>query len=332
MSNSKPLLSVKDLCTYFYTAVGCVHAVDGVSIDLHREETFGLVGESGCGKSMTAYSILRLVPDPPGKIVSGEVIYKERNLLKLREKEMRHYRGGEIGMIFQEPMTCLNPVFTIGEQIKESFRLHTDLRGKKLEAAAADMLDRVGIGDARKQLKSYAHQLSGGMRQRVMIAMALAGNPKILLADEPTTALDVTVQAQILELIQKLKDSTGLSVLFITHSLGIISETAQRVAVMYAGQIVEEGNTKDIFEIPFHPYTRGLLKSIPDINEARKTRLDTIEGTVPDLTNLGVGCRFEGRCQYREKKCKIEPQILEIVDNNHKVRCCRYKDIMSNNR
>lgn len=301
-------MEVNGLQTFFFTRGGTVKAVDDVSFYLRKAETLGIVGESGCGKSITALSVMRLVPDPPGKTVAGSVKLDGRNLLELSDAEMRDVRGNEMSMIFQEPMTSLNPVFTIGHQISEALILHQDMDKSQALARSIEMLDLVKIPEAAQRVKEYPHQLSGGMRQRVMIAMALACNPKVLIADEPTTALDVTIQAQILDLIVQLQEKLGTAVILITHDLGVIAETAQRVVVMYAGKKVEEASVEDLFAQPLHPYTHGLLASVPHLDimkgeEAKVERLAEIPGIVPLLNNLPDGCTFAPRCKYADEKC-----------------------------
>jgi peptide/nickel transport system ATP-binding protein/oligopeptide transport system ATP-binding protein len=316
----KELLKVKNLKTYFFTHEGTVKAVDEVSFSVNQGKTLGLVGESGCGKSVTALSIMRLIPNPPGKIVSGEIWFEGKNLLKLDEKEIRKIRGKKISMIFQEPMTSLDPVFTIGHEIVEAIQLHQGLNKDEAKKKAIEALKIVGIPDAEKRIDHYPHQLSGGMRQRVMIAMALSCNPTLLIADEPTTALDVTIQAQILRLINDLKDKFGASVMLITHNLGVIAEMCDYVAVMYAGHIVEYTNVDTLFHNPLHPYTRGLHKSIPRL-DLEVERLDTIKGLVPNLLNLPSGCPFHPRCDFCFKRCVEEmPELIEIEDS-HLVKC-----------
>jgi oligopeptide/dipeptide ABC transporter ATP-binding protein len=320
------LLEVKHLQTQFQTRAGLVRAVDGVSFDLDGGELLGLVGESGCGKSITALSIMRLIA-PPGKIVAGEIIFDGRDLLKLSNEEMRAIRGDDIAMIFQDPMTSLNPVYTVGEQIAEALRLHRKLSRKAAREGAIEAMREVSIPDPGRRVKDYPHQLSGGMRQRVMIAMALACDPKLLIADEPTTALDVTIQAQILELLDELRKTRKLAVLLITHDLGVVAEVADRVAVMYTGKIVEESPVDELFARPKHPYTEGLLRSVPKLTAAdviRKQRLETIEGTVPRPTNLPPGCHFAPRCPHRMPRC-IEGEIpLYDLADYVKVRCVLY--------
>ncbi|MEP6920574.1 MAG: ABC transporter ATP-binding protein [bacterium] len=317
------LLEVKNLQTHFPTRAGLVRAVNGVSFKLDRGELLGLVGESGCGKSITALSIMRLIA-PPGKIVGGEIIFDGRDLLTLSEREMREMRGDDIAMIFQDPMTSLNPVFPVGEQIAEALRLHRHLSRKDARAAAIEAMREVSIPDPARRSADYPHQLSGGMRQRVMIAMALACDPKLLIADEPTTALDVTIQAQILELLDGLRKTRELAVLLITHDLGVVAEVADRVAVMYTGKIVEEAPVEELFARPRHPYTEGLLRSVPKLSKehvARKERLETIEGTVPSPTELPPGCHFAPRCQYRMPRCSEGEIPLYSLEGGVKVRC-----------
>ncbi|UZJ38384.1 ABC transporter ATP-binding protein [Prosthecochloris sp. SCSIO W1103] len=314
------ILEVKNLKTYYSTDNGTARAVDGVSFSLGRNRTLGIVGESGCGKSVTALSIMRLVPMPPGYFAGGEIFWKSSDLLKISEDEMRKLRGNEIAMIFQEPMSSLNPVYTCGNQIVEQILLHQDLSGKEAKRLAVEMLRHVGIPNPSERFEAYPHELSGGMRQRVMIAMALSCNPALLIADEPTTALDVTVQAQILELIGKLQADTGMSVILITHDFGVIAELCEDVLVMYASKVVEEGRVSQIFSDPLHPYTKGLLKSIPRIG-SKQQRLNVIEGNVPSATRLPDGCRFANRCPLADELCrKVEPQ-LEEYDPGHKAAC-----------
>src|SRR6266850_7760326 len=317
------LLEVKDLATHFPTRAGLVRAVDGVSFHLDRGELLGLVGESGCGKSMTALSIMRLIA-PPGKIVAGEILFEGRNLLQVSNSEMRGVRGNDIAMIFQDPMTSLNPVFTVGEQIAEALRLHRNLSRREARQGAIEAMREVSIPDPALRASDYPHQLSGGMRQRVMIAMALACDPKVLIADEPTTALDVTIQAQILELLNNLRRTRDLAVLLITHDLGVVAEVADRVAVMYTGKIVEESPVEALFARPKHPYTEGLLRSVPKLTSAsvaKKERLETIEGTVPSPTELPPGCHFAPRCPYRLPRCTEEEIPLYELESGVKVRC-----------
>src|SRR5919199_5256022 len=315
------LLEVENLQTHFRTPDGINRAVDGVSFAVEPGETLAIVGESGCGKSVTANSILRLVPEPPGK-VAGRIRFEGRDLLGLSEREMRAVRGGDIGMIFQEPMTSLNPVLTVGRQLGETLRLHQRLERKAVEARAVEMLGLVGIPEPERRLDDYPHKLSGGMRQRVMIAMALACNPKLLIADEPTTALDVTIQAQILELMRRLRDETGTAIMLITHDLGVIAELARTVVVMYAGRIVERVAVGDLFADPQHPYTVGLLGSIPKL-AGEEPRLATIEGAVPNPTALPSGCKFHPRCPFAVDRCRREEPVLMAVKPGHLSACWR---------
>jgi oligopeptide/dipeptide ABC transporter ATP-binding protein len=316
------LVEVKNLKTYFFTDDGVVPAVDGVDFSIKKGETLGIVGESGCGKSVTSLSLLRLVPNPPGKIVDGEMYFKGENLLEKSESEMRKIRGNDISMIFQEPMTSLNPVFTVGEQISEAIELHQGLNKRDALAKAVEMLKLVGIPSAEQRVHEYPHQMSGGMRQRVMIAMALSCNPALLIADEPTTALDVTIQAQILELMKDLKERLGTAIMLITHDLGVVAEMAENVLVMYAGKVVEYADVKTIFKNPKHPYTVGLLGSIPRLDQP-KEKLYVIEGVVPNPFNMPSGCRFHPRCPEASEICKTkEPELLHI--DGQQVRCWKY--------
>jgi oligopeptide/dipeptide ABC transporter ATP-binding protein len=319
-----PLLRVRDLRTYFVTdqGGGTARAVDGVSFDLHAGETLGLVGESGCGKTVTSLSILRLIPEPPGHIRPGSYIeFEGRNLLTLAAKDLRAVRGNRIAMIFQEPMTSLNPVLTIGDQVAEAAIVHQRLSGAAGRARAIEMLRQVGIPDPEERVDHYPHQLSGGMRQRVMIAMALICHPQILIADEPTTALDVTIQAQILELLSRLQQQLGMAVLLITHDLGVVAGSADRVVVMYAGQVVESAPTRTLFARPGHPYTEGLMASIPRLDRPRE-RLHSIPGSVPAATAWPAGCRFHPRCPYAWDKCRTEePPLLETGADGQAARC-----------
>ena len=319
---STPILEVKGLKTVFHTEAGTVHAVDGLDFTLHENETLAIVGESGCGKSVASLSILRLIATPPGEIVSGQILYKGQDLLKLTKKEMVALRGNEISMIFQEPMTSLNPVFTIGYQLMDPFIFHKKCKKEEAAKLALEMLKKVGIPSPENVMHYYPHQLSGGMRQRVMIAMALACEPSILIADEPTTALDVTIQAQILELIANLKDKENTSVILITHDLGIVAQIAQNIMVMYAGQCIEYAPTKTLFENPLHPYTRGLLKSIPNVSQ-KVDMLYSIKGTVPDSISYPPGCRFYDRCEENAPMCRECAQALLEVEAGHWVRCCK---------
>jgi oligopeptide/dipeptide ABC transporter ATP-binding protein len=316
------LIHVKELRTSFFTPEGEVRAIDGVSFTIDEGKTLGLVGESGCGKSVTSLSIMRLIASPPGKIVGGEIFYRGRDLLRLNNEEMRKIRGNEISMIFQEPMTSLNPVFTVGNQIGEAIKLHQGLGKKETRAKTIEMLRLVKIADPESRVDAYPHQLSGGMRQRVMIAMALSCNPSLLIADEPTTALDVTIQAQILELIKELQQKIGgMALLLITHDLGVVAEQADDVAIMYAGKIVEKTSATAIFARPLHPYTVGLLHSLPGAGGAKKKRLDAIPGMVPSPLNLPSGCRFRDRCPKAAGICaEGEPELLE-KETGHWVAC-----------
>jgi oligopeptide/dipeptide ABC transporter ATP-binding protein len=320
------LLEVKNLKTYFYTDDGVAKAVDDVSFSLNKGETLGLVGESGCGKSVSALSIMRLIPDPPGKIAGGEIFFKGKNILNVTEKEMQGIRGNDIGMIFQEPMTSLNPVFTCGNQIEEAVILHQKLSKEDAKIKAIEMLNLVGIPAPEQRYNEYPHQLSGGMRQRIMIAMALSCNPELLIADEPTTALDVTVQAQILELINKLQRELGMGVIMITHDLGVIAEVSTKVAVMYASKVAEYGKVDQIFYNPKHPYTIGLLNSIPKLNKS-KSRLATIEGNVPPPTSYPKGCHFCTRCTFAIEKCWTEEPPVKEVEPGHIASCWRIDEI-----
>ncbi|MGO9116211.1 MAG: ABC transporter ATP-binding protein [Desulfomonilaceae bacterium] len=315
------LLKIRNLRTIFYSDDGPAAAVDGLDLDLKQGETLGLVGESACGKTVTALSIMRLV-SAPGEIVSGEVFFEGIDLLKLSESEMRRVRGNRISMIFQEPMTSLNPVFKVGEQIAEVYRLHRNMSHSEAAASAVAMLDKVGIPSPEDRANDYPHQMSGGMRQRVVIAMALACDPKLMLADEPTTALDVTIQAQILALMNDIKTRIGTGIILITHDLGVVAEMAERVAVMYTGMIAEEAPVESLFASPQHPYTMGLLKSIPRIDKAavEKKKLYVISGKVPDLRHLPKGCTFQDRCPERQSIC-VQPPALEKKSSGHLVRC-----------
>jgi len=310
------LLEVKDLATYFYTPEGVVKAVDGITYDLEEGEILGLVGESGCGKSVSALSIMRLIQNP-GKIVAGEVNFNGQELLSLNNTDMRHIRGKDIAMIFQEPMTSLNPVLTVGRQLTEPLMLHLQLSKKAASDRAGELLNMVGIPEGDRRLGDYPHQFSGGMRQRVMIAMGLSCNPKLLIADEPTTALDVTIQAQILELVQKMGKELGIAVLIITHNLGVVARYADRVNVMYAGKIIERGTAREIYGNPKHPYTLGLLASVPRLDEPRKEKLQPIDGLPPDLIGLPPGCSFRPRCSYAIDRCAVEvPPLFEVADGH----------------
>jgi peptide/nickel transport system ATP-binding protein len=332
-TSARPILRVRDLVTSFRTDQGVLRAVDGVSFDVPAKATIGLVGESGCGKSVTSLSILRLIA-PPGRIESGKILFDGKNLLELPEKEMRSLRGNQISMIFQEPMTSLNPVYTVGDQIVEAVRLHQKRSRSEARDRAIEMLQLVGIPSPERRVDSYPHELSGGMRQRVMIAMALACQPRLLIADEPTTALDVTIQAQVLDLLRKLQALLGMSVVLITHDLGVVAGHVDRLAVMYAGRIVEEGPVRQIFAEPAHPYTKGLIQSLPPFGTSRDAttrprRLPTIEGVVPDLRSLPKGCRFQDRCAYVVDRCySEEPELLPVGgDVTRLSRCHRREEI-----
>lgn len=320
-SNSKkPILKIQDLITRFNTPEGMVYAVNGVSFELGEGETLGVVGESGSGKSVTMLSVLQLIPQPPGKIVNGKAIFHERDLLQMSGDEIRKVRGGQIGMIFQDPMTSLNPVLTIGRQISESLMLHLGIAKKEAEERVVELLRLVGIPSAEERLNQYPHQFSGGMRQRVMIAMALACNPRILIADEPTTALDVTIQAQIVDLVKKLRDEIGMSVIWITHDLGIVAGIAHRVIVMYAGYIIEVASVKDLYAHPTHPYTLGLLNSLPRLDSDEHKRLTDIQGLPPLLLEEPVACPFRPRCTYAFVRCEKNPTLFDVGEN-HLVAC-----------
>ncbi|MDR1439485.1 MAG: ABC transporter ATP-binding protein [Clostridiales bacterium] len=320
------LLEVKGLETQFRVGKKTITAVDGISFTVGERETLAIVGESGSGKSVTALSVMRLVPSPPGRITKGEVLFGGEDLLKKSKAEMRAVRGNQISMIFQEPMTSLNPVYTIGNQISETFRRHQGLGRKKALERSVEMLERIGIPAASERVGSYPHQLSGGMRQRVMIAMALCCNPRLLIADEPTTALDVTIQAQILDLILQLKERQEMSVLIITHDLGVVAEVAQRVIVMYCGCVMEYSGARELFLEPLHPYTRGLLASIPRLGTSRSEPLTTIRGIVPDLSRLPEGCVFSTRCDCRMERCRKERPPAFAMPSGRRVRCWRYEE------
>ena len=319
-----PLLQIEDLKTYFYTSNGVVKAVDGISYSVHEGETVAIVGESGCGKSVSALSVMRLVPSPPGKTVNGKVIYQGNDILKASDSEMRKIRGKQIAMVFQDPMTSLNPVLTIKYQLVEPMKLHLNLTESQCVDRAVELLDLVGISDGRKRLDDYPHQFSGGMRQRVMIAMALRCDPKLIIADEPTTNLDVTIQAQILEVMEKVIEETKTAMVIITHNLGVVARYADTVNIMYAGKIVESGTCEEIFKNVRHPYTEGLLQSVPRL-DARAERLQPIPGLPPDLRNLPPGCRFADRCKYVHAKCTEAMPELETVSDSH-VSACWIKD------
>lgn len=318
------LLEVNDLKTYFYTDAGCAKAIDGVSFSIEKGKVLGIVGESGCGKSVTSLSIMGLIDPVVGKNEGGNIYFKGTDLLKLSLKEMREIRGNKISMIFQEPMTSLNPVFTVGYQIEEALILHKKMEKNAAHKRAIELLELVGIPEAHKRVNEYPHQLSGGMRQRVMIAIALSCDPELLIADEPTTALDVTIQAQILALLKELRDKLDMGIIFITHDLGVISEMADDVIVMYAGEVVERSDVSSLFAKPMHPYTRGLMDSIPDIN-ADVERLQILEGLVPSLYDMPAGCRFGPRCKYYCESCCEKIPLIEMENDRH-VRCRRYED------
>jgi len=320
----KPIIEINNLKTYFKTDEGIARAVDDVSFSVYPGETLGIVGESGCGKSVTSLSIMKLIPQPPGYFAGGEILYKGRNILDIPERDMREIRGNKISMIFQEPMTSLNPVFTVGHQIEEAIIVHQGLNRADARQKAIEMLKLVIIPSPEQRVDEYPHQLSGGMRQRIMIAMALSCNPEVLIADEPTTALDVTIQAQILELIHSLQKKLNLAVIMITHDLGVVAEVCDRVVVMYAGQIVEMGSVRDIFKNPQHPYTKGLLASIPKMGEdGHAQSLYNIKGMVPCATEFPTGCHFNPRCELVTDQCKVENPILELIksESQHQVRC-----------
>ncbi len=325
MSQRNTLLSIKNLSVEFQTVEGTVHAINELNYSLDEGETLGIVGESGSGKSVSSLGIMKLIPNPPGKIVNGEIVYNGKDLVKISEKEMEKIRGDEISMIFQEPMTSLNPIITCGKQIAESLRLHRGLHKKEAMKEAIEIMRAVGIANPGKRVNEYPHQMSGGMRQRVMIAMALACKPKILICDEPTTALDVTIQAQILDLIRGLNKETQTAVIMITHDLGVVSELCERVIVMYTGRIVEEASSVELFKNPLHPYTVGLISAIPQITKERKP-LSTIEGVVPNPTEKIEGCSFWPRCKYVTEQCKTKEPPMVQIDAKRKVRCFRYAD------
>jgi len=322
MSDNKTLLSIRNLSTFFDTENGAAKAVQGVSFDIKDGETFALVGESGCGKSVTALSIMRLIPSPPGRIVTGKILFGKDNILDFSEKQMRKIRGNKIAMIFQEPMTSLNPVFTIGTQIAEVISLHQKKSGNEAKRLAEEMLGKVRIPEPSQRLTEYPHQFSGGMRQRVMIAMAISCKPALLIADEPTTALDVTIQAQILDLLDELQQSEKMSILLITHDLGVVAQRADNVAVMYASKIVEQCSCKELFNRPLHPYTKGLLNSLPQLG-AKQKRLNTISGNGPEPLNFPSGCKFHPRCPIgcNDKRCQTQEPALKQVSENHNAAC-----------
>ncbi|GGI12194.1 ABC transporter ATP-binding protein [Gottfriedia solisilvae] len=322
---TETIVSVENLKTYFYTEDGVVPAIDGVSFEIRKGETLAIVGESGSGKSVTSLSIMGLIPSPPGRIEAGDIHFHNESLLDKTEKEMRQIRGNQISMIFQEPMTSLNPVYKIGDQIMESIILHQKLTKNEAKKEVIRLLNLVGIPEPERRLNQYPHELSGGMRQRVMIAIALACNPEVLIADEPTTALDVTIQNQILALMKKLKKETNMSIMLITHDLGVVAEMADRVVVMYSGQVVEQGDIFTIFENPKHPYTEGLLRSMPSV-EKRTGKLYAIDGVVPNPLNLPKGCRFAPRCEYATALCHEEMPEIQSISDDEVVRCWKYTD------
>ena len=327
MSNSEPILSVRDLRTEFVSDAGIVHAVDGVSFDLHQGETLAIVGESGCGKSVTALSIMRLIPNPPGRITGGQVFFKGQDLMQFTPSEMQKVRGARISMIFQEPMTSLNPVLTIGDQVAEPLQLHMGMNRNSSRIRAVELLEMVGIPDPHSRVSDYPHQLSGGQRQRVMIAMALSCRPLVLIADEATTALDVTIQAQILELLMRLSEETGTATIIITHNLGIVARYADRVNVMYAGKIREQGSAVDIYRESRHPYTVGLLNSVPRLDSVIQERLESIEGEIPDLLRLPSGCAFQDRCAWVVDRCANDDPGLISVGEDHKSACWEWEKV-----
>jgi len=321
------LLEVKNLKTHFFTMEGVVKAVDGVSYELNEGETLGLVGESGCGKSVSALSVMRLIPDPPGKIVDGEILLDGEDILKINMEGMREVRGAKIAMVFQEPMTSLNPVLTVERQITETLQLHMGMSKLESQRESVNLLTRVGIPDPEIRIKQYPHQFSGGMRQRVMIAMALSCNPRLIIADEPTTALDVTIQAQILDLMKSLTTELGVALIVITHNLGVVARYADRVNIMYAGKVIERGEAHEIYSNPRHPYTVGLLRSVPRLDLPRRAKLDPIEGQPPDLINLPPGCAFRERCRWAIDKCATDtPELVETSDG-HLSACFRADEL-----
>lgn len=324
---TEAILEIRNLITEFDTDEGQVRAVDDISFSVNEGKTLGIVGESGCGKSVTALSIMRLLPQPMGQIVHGEILFQSMDLTQVPISTMEQLRGSRISMVFQEPMTALNPVHTIGKQLTEVLLLHKDISKVQAIRESVDILDRVGIPSPDIRLLEYPHQLSGGMRQRVIIAIALACKPQLLIADEPTTALDVTIQAQILELINELQQDMGMSVILITHDLGVIAETCDQVVVMYAGKIAEKGSVFDLFDNPMHPYTKGLLASIPTLETEPKSRLNTIEGMVPGLMDMPPGCRFQNRCPHSREICSTKPPIMDRVEGAHDVSCYRWREI-----
>jgi len=321
------LLEVKNLKTHFFTMEGVVKAVDGVSYELNEGETLGLVGESGCGKSVSALSVMRLIPDPPGKIIDGEILLDGEDILQIDMEGMREVRGAKIAMVFQEPMTSLNPVLTVERQITETLQLHMGMSKLESQRESVNLLTRVGIPDPELRIKQYPHQFSGGMRQRVMIAMALSCNPRLIIADEPTTALDVTIQAQILDLMKSLTTELGVALIVITHNLGVVARYADRVNIMYAGKVIERGEAREIYSNPRHPYTVGLLRSVPRLDLPRRAKLDPIEGQPPDLINLPPGCAFRERCRWAIDKCATDtPELVETSDG-HLSACFRADEL-----
>ncbi len=321
------LLEVKDLKTHFFTMDGVVKAVDGVSYDLEEGETLGLVGESGCGKSVSALSVMRLIPNPPGRVVGGEILLDGEDILKIDIDDMREIRGAKIAMVFQEPMTSLNPVLTVERQLTETLQLHMGMSNVEAQREGVNLLTRVGIPDPESRIKQYPHQFSGGMRQRVMIAMALSCNPRLIIADEPTTALDVTIQAQILDLMKSLTSEFGVALIVITHNLGVVARYADRVNIMYAGKVIERGDAREIYSNPRHPYTVGLLRSVPRLDLPRRTKLDPIEGQPPDLINLPPGCSFRERCRWAIDKCATDSPELMASGEGHLSACWRAEDL-----
>ncbi len=321
------LLEVSNLTTHFFTPDGVVKAVDGISYEIEEGEVLGVVGESGCGKSVHALSIMRLVANPPGRIVDGSILFDGENILEMDDAEMRHIRGNRIAMVFQEPMTSLNPVLTIGRQLTETLELHQGMSKSQARERAAELLQTVGIPDAARRLSDYPHQFSGGMRQRVMIAMALSCNPRLIIADEPTTALDVTIQAQILELMRDLSTEFGTAMIVITHNLGVVARYATRVIVMYAGKIIEVGSAEDIYHDAKHPYTIALLNSVPRLDSVEHVRLDAIEGLPPDLVDLPIGCSFAPRCRFANEQCLAEGPVLVETAPNHTTACWRHHEL-----
>ena len=321
------LLEVRDLKTHFFTEEGVVKAVDGISYDVNEGEFVAIVGESGCGKSVNALSIMRLVPFPPGRIVAGEIAFEGQDLLKLKEDAMRTIRGNRIAMIFQEPMTSLNPVFTVSTQIREALELHLHMDKRESWVRAIELMELVGIADAERRARDYPHQFSGGMRQRIMIAMALSCNPRLIIADEPTTALDVTIQAQVLEVLQSIAKELGTAVILITHNLGIVARYSARVNVMYAGKMIEQGTADEIYHNPRHPYTVGLLKSVPRMDNVTYERLQTIEGMPPDLITMPTGCAFSPRCRFVTDRCIQEEPVLMPVKDGHTAACWEWQRV-----